>query len=60
MLLRNALRKVPDGVCVRLIASDPSTLRDIPTLCRFMQHRLVSTEDLGDRYEFVVAARGDS
>lgn len=54
MMLRNALRKAEPGTCLRLIASDPSTLRDIPTMCRFMNHQLISQEERTDLYEFVV------
>jgi len=58
MLLRNALRNAPDHALIRLLATDPSTLRDVPTMCRFMGHRLVETQEHDARYEFVVAARG--
>ena len=57
MMLRNALRRVDAGTRLKLIATDPSTLRDIPTMCRFMHHELVSQDELDGRYEFVVSAR---
>ena len=57
MMLRNALRQVEEGTCLKLIATDPSTLRDIPTMCRFMHHELVSQDELDGHYEFVVSAR---
>ena len=57
MMLRNALRRVDAGTCLKLVATDPSTLRDIPTMCRFMHHKLVSQDELDGRYEFVVSAR---
>jgi tRNA 2-thiouridine synthesizing protein A len=57
MMLRNALRRVDAGTCFKLVATDPSTLRDIPTMCRFMHHELVSQDELDGRYEFVVSAR---
>ena len=57
MMLRNALRQVDAGTCLKLVATDPSTLRDIPTMCRFMQHELVSQGELDGCYEFVVSAR---
>ena len=57
MMLRNALRRVDVGTCLKLVATDPSTLRDIPTMCRFMHHELVSQDELDGRYEFVVSAR---
>lgn len=58
MMLRNALRDVDKGTCIKLVATDPSTLRDIPTMCRFMRHQLVSEETREGCFEFVVAARG--
>jgi tRNA 2-thiouridine synthesizing protein A len=57
MMLRNALRRVNAGTRLKLVATDPSTLRDIPTMCRFMHHELVSQDELDGRYEFVVSAR---
>ena len=59
MMLRNRLRTVSDDTHVRLWATDPSTERDIPTMCRFMGHRLVSTAVQDGCYEFIVQARGD-
>ena len=58
MMLRNALRNVDAGVCIKLVATDPSTLRDIPTMCRFMHHQLVSEAIQDGCYEFIVSARG--
>ena len=57
MMLRNSLRQVDMGTCIKLVATDPSTLRDIPTMCRFMHHQLVSQDEEDGRYEFVVSAR---
>lgn len=58
MMLRNALRKADAGTYIKLIATDPSTLRDVPTMCRFMHHELVFQEQQEGSYEFVVSARG--
>lgn len=60
MMFRNALRNAPDHAPVRLIATDPSTLRDIPTMCRFMGHALIETIEIAGEYQFVVSARGAS
>ena len=57
MLLRNALRQVDCGTRLKLLATDPSTVRDVPTMCRFMHHQLISQKELDGRYEFVVSAR---
>ena len=57
MMLRNSLRQVDTGTFIKLVATDPSTLRDIPTMCRFMLHQLVFQNEEDGRYEFVVSAR---
>lgn len=59
MMLRNALRQVDDDAVVKLVATDPSTQRDIPTMCRFMRHRLVSEFAEEGLFIFFVQARGD-
>lgn len=57
MLLRNALRGVATNTQVTLLATDPSTSRDIPTMCKFMGHKILLSERIGDEYRFVVVAR---
>jgi len=48
MLVRNRLRKMQSGEVLYVTATDPSTLRDFTSLCRFMGHRLLShTSDAG-------------
>ena len=41
-----------DGETLLVLADDPSTTRDIPSFCRFMDHTLVAadTENLPYRY----------
>ncbi len=58
MLFRNALRKAETGAQVALWATDPSTERDIPTMCRFMGHDLCSVTEEDGVYTYIVAARG--
>ena len=41
MLLHNIIRKMAEGELVRIIATDPSTQRDIPKFCQFLGHTLV-------------------
>lgn len=60
MLTRNALRKMHPGEQLQLIATDPSTCRDIPTLCRFMGHSLVSHTEVDQSFVFVVAKATES
>ena len=44
MMVRGAVRKMSDGETLLIIADDPSTTRDIPSFCEFMDHTLVAKE----------------
>jgi tRNA 2-thiouridine synthesizing protein A len=41
MMLHNVIRKMAAGERVRIIATDPSTQRDIPKFCQFLGHTLI-------------------
>ncbi|MCP5160538.1 MAG: sulfurtransferase TusA [Hahellaceae bacterium] len=44
MLLHNVIRDIGTGHVVKVIATDPSTKRDIPKFCGFLGHELLSTD----------------
>ena len=52
MMVRMNIRKLADGETLLVIADDPSTTRDIPSFCRFMDHQLIAqqTESLPFQY----------
>ncbi|MGF1726507.1 sulfurtransferase TusA [Photobacterium nomapromontoriensis] len=52
MMVRKTVRKMADGDTLLVTADDPSTTRDIPSFCRFMDHTLVAadTDSLPYRY----------
>ncbi len=52
MQVRKIIRSMNDGETLFVLADDPSTTRDIPSFCRFMDHTLVAfqTEDLPYQY----------
>lgn len=52
MMVRGTIRKMEAGQTVLILADDPSTARDIPSFCRFMDHTLLAeqTEQLPFRY----------
>ncbi|HCH00940.1 MAG TPA: sulfurtransferase TusA [Vibrio sp.] len=54
MMVRKTIRTMQDGEILLITADDPSTTRDIPSFCRFMDHQLLqaSTDDLP--YQFVI------
>lgn len=50
MLLHKAVREVASGEIIELIATDPSTERDVPKFCGFLGHKLLSQELRGETY----------
>ena len=44
MLLHKAIREVASGEVIEVIATDPSTERDIPKFCTYLGHDLVASE----------------
>jgi tRNA 2-thiouridine synthesizing protein A len=41
MMLHNRVREIESGTVLEVIATDPSTQRDIPKFCTFLGHELV-------------------
>lgn len=54
MMLHNRINDVQPGGVLRVIATDPSTTRDIPRFCQFLGHELVSHEEQADRYVYLI------
>ena len=44
MMVRLQIRKMEIGKTLLVEADDPSTTRDIPSFCRFMEHELLSQQ----------------
>ena len=58
MMLHAAVRDVKPGEHVRVLATDPSTKRDIPNFCNFLNHELVGQKELDDVIVFVIKKGG--
>ena len=54
MIVRNKVRGMSVGETVSVVATDPSTVRDLSNFCRFMGHELVTSDREGERYRFVI------
>ena len=54
MLLHKAVREVESGQIIEVIATDPSTERDIPKFCTFLGHTLVSHEQQGELFIYQI------
>lgn len=52
MLLHNKVREMQAGDLLEVLATDPSTTRDIPKFCRFLGHELVAQEKLEEQGEY--------
>jgi len=59
MLLHNKIRDITAGELIHLIATDPSTKRDVPKFCIYLGHELVSNTDDGDSYIYVISKKLD-
>lgn len=54
MMVRKTIRNMQDGETLLVLADDPSTTRDIPSFCRFMDHQLVQTQTDQLPYQYII------
>ncbi|MEX2474804.1 sulfurtransferase TusA [Marinobacter sp.] len=54
MMLHNRITDVPIGGVLKVVATDPSTTRDIPRFCQFLDHPLVHSEASGQEFYFFI------
>ncbi len=54
MMLHKVMREAAIGNLIEVIATDPSTLRDIPKFCLFLGHELVDQKETEKSYFFYI------
>jgi len=54
MMLRLNIRKIAAGETLLVSSDDPSTTRDIPSFCRFMDHELVAQQISEKPYLYLI------
>ncbi|WP_068711293.1 sulfurtransferase TusA [Vibrio tritonius] len=54
MMVRKTIRNMQDGDILLIKADDPSTARDIPSFCRFMDHQLIEAQTDAVPYLYVI------
>ncbi|WP_113721460.1 sulfurtransferase TusA [Aeromonas salmonicida] len=54
MMVRKKVRLMAHGETLLVSADDPSTTRDIPSFCRFMDHTLVASETEQAPYRYLI------
>lgn len=52
MMLHQAVRKMRAGQVLQVLASDPSTQRDIPKFCTFLGHSLLQAEEQEGEFNY--------
>ncbi len=58
MMLHSTFKDIKDGDVVKVLATDPSTKRDIPKFCLFLGHELIQQVDDGAQYQYVIRKGG--
>lgn len=54
MMIRLNIRKIAAGETLLITADDPSTTRDVPSFCRFMEHELVASQVTEKPYQYLI------
>ncbi len=54
MMLHNKMGDLKSGELLEVIATDPSTERDIPKFCQFLGHELVENTKCEERYYYLI------
>ena len=58
MLLHNRIRDIGDGDTLLVLATDPSSTRDIPKFCSFLGHELLEQDEVDGHYRYLLRKGG--
>ena len=59
MLLHNKIRDIAIGEVLQVLATDPSTTRDIPKFCNFLGHELLEQDEFDGNYRYWLRKQGE-
>ena len=54
MLLHKSIRDMAVGDTIKVVATDSSTVRDIPKFCHFLGHMLLQQEEIDQTYYYYI------
>ena len=54
MLLHKKIREIAPGEILVLVATDPSTTRDVPKFCHFLGHVLLNHAEEDNTYRYAI------
>ena len=60
MLLHNRIRDIAVGETLQVLATDPSTERDIPKFCHFLGHELLQQDQFDGHYRYLLRKRASA
>ncbi len=52
MMLHTKVRELAAGAVLKVTATDPSTQRDIPKFCMFLEHQLLESSEQDGAYTY--------
>lgn len=52
MMLHNKIRDIAKGEVLEMLATDPSTTRDVPKFCLFLGHELLEQSEQDGYYRY--------
>lgn len=58
MMLHKAVRQLQAGQVLQVLATDPSTQRDIPKFCTFLEHSLLQSAEQDGEYCYWIRKKG--
>ena len=59
MLVHNKIRDMQAGQLLKVLATDPSTTRDIPKFCLYLGHELVEEQKTNDVFHYLIRKKQD-
>ena len=54
MMLHNKIRDIAVGEILEVLATDPSTTRDVPKFCLFLGHELIEHSAQDGQYRYLI------
>ena len=54
MMLHNKIRDIATGEVLEMLATDPSTTRDVPKFCLFLGHELLEQSEQDGHYRCLI------
>jgi tRNA 2-thiouridine synthesizing protein A len=58
MMLHSTFKDIKAGDVVKVLATDPSTTRDIPKFCLFLGHELIEQTEANSQYQYLIRKGG--